>query len=67
MIFPFLQQRMEQRGGLAALRIGSEGLVCLAKAAVRALQRQILKGGWAAATARDDMVNVKSRPVAELR
>ena len=67
MLPPCLQQWMKQRDGLAVLRIDGGCLVRLSKATVRALERQIVERCGAAATARDDVVDVEGRPVTELR
>lgn len=67
MLPPCLQQWMKQRDGVAVLRIDDGCLIRLSKATVWALERQIVERCRAAAAARDDVVDVEGRPVAELR
>jgi hypothetical protein len=53
---------MKQRDGLAALRIDGGCLIRLSKATVRALERQVVERCGAAATTRDDVVDVEVAP-----
>ena len=66
MLPPFLQQGVEERNRLSRVGIVRHDLVRLAKAAIRALEHQIVERRRATSAARADVVDVKGRAVAGL-